>query len=220
MAQIEELQARITRALDKIGTGLDSWEPAAVNAELMAMRAQTEKSMAEAEQARAELFDLKAAIEAAPEPEPAPVPEPEPQADPEEMAQLREALEDEKLANAQLEERLRTLGERQNSETASLREQVAAQRDGLSQLDAELQRLRNSNEALRDTVAALRQANAQGVGDAQLINTAMQHELESLHAARAAEAAETRAVLDALTPLLSAAPGEPGAGSSEQEETV
>ncbi|WGW02682.1 hypothetical protein [Tropicibacter oceani] len=214
MAQIDELQARITRALDRIGTGLDRWEPAAVNAELAAMRAQTEKSMQEAEEARNALAELQAAIEAAPEPEPEPAPEPSaPQADPEELAQLREALEDEKLANAQLEERLRTLGERQSGETAALREQVASQREGLAQLDSDLQQLRNANAALRETSAALRAANAQGVGDAELINQAMQAELDALRADRATETAEARAVLSALAPLLGA---EPAPGQAEE----
>ena len=52
--------------------------------------------------------------------------------------------------------------------------------------------------------AALRTANAEGVGDAHLINKSMMAELEGLRAMRAAESAEARTIIDALTQLLEA----------------
>jgi cell division protein FtsB len=137
------------------------------------------------------------------------------------VAALREELEDEKMANAQLEERLKTL-RRQMAEAASETadtpeapvEEVsdASQNEGqgadLAALDAELHQLRAANAELEASIAALREANAQGVGDPHLINKAMMAELESLRASRKVEAAEAQAVLGALEPLLTQATGE------------
>ncbi|MCT4559453.1 MAG: hypothetical protein N4A61_15495 [Pelagimonas sp.] len=116
-----------------------------------------------------------------------------------EIKSLREALDDEKMANAQLEERYRVL-------QAQLKEGSAAPTsDGagdLADLDQELRRLRNAVSDLEESNRALREANAQGVGDPELINASLQSELESLRAARASERAEGQAVLAALEPLL------------------
>lgn len=132
-------------------------------------------------------------------------PAPEPEIDPAEVAQLREALEDERLANAQLEERVRGIREKQERQVAELREQVAAGREALSQLDGELGRLRRANDGLRATHAELVAAVADNVGDPHLVNKAMLAELEAIRAARAADSAESRAILAALDPLLEAA---------------
>lgn len=121
-----------------------------------------------------------------------------------ELSALREALEDEKMANAQLEERHRVLAERVRdleSEAAPAAETAAA--PDMAGLDSELYKLRKTIAELEDSNRALREANAQGVGDPHLINKAMLTELESLRAVRASESAEGRAVLAALEPLLS-----------------
>lgn len=117
---------------------------------------------------------------------------------------LREALEDEKMANAQLEERHRVLALRVKeleggSDTAP--KEVEKSPD-IKALDAELYKLRKCVAELEDSNRALREANAQGVGDPHLINKAMLSELESLRATRASEVAEGRALLAALEPLL------------------
>ncbi|MCC1493332.1 hypothetical protein [Cognatishimia sp. F0-27] len=134
-------------------------------------------------------------------------PEPaEPAIDPAEVAALREALEDEKLANAQLEERIRLLKERvAKDDTAALKEQVAAARDASAVLEGEMARLREANETLLQTSESLRHANAQGVGEPDLINRAMQAELESLRALRAADAAEVAQLYATLAPILAEA---------------
>lgn len=151
---------------------------------------------------------------------------PEPQADPGELAQLREALEEEKLANAQLEERLRKLRERHRDELAAAQQAAQAQPSGesgsgeaavdIAALEDEMQRLRKANEMLRATNEELRAALAENVGEPHLINKAMLAELEGLRAARAVEAAEAQAVLASLTPLLDAAAN--GAGAAPQAE--
>lgn len=136
-----------------------------------------------------------------------------------EVASLQTQLEDEKLANAQLQERVSSLRQRAKKAEAALEEmpdpnsvassQVAPAADTLAALDQELSRLLAANTALEQSNADLREANAQGVGEPHLINKSMMTELESLRAARAVEAAETRAVLAAIEPLV--------AQASEQE---
>jgi UDP-3-O-acyl-N-acetylglucosamine deacetylase len=58
---------------------------------------------------------------------------------------------------------------------------------------------------LRATNEELRRALADNVGEPHLINKAMLAELEGLRAARSVDAAETRAIIASLTPLLEAA---------------
>ncbi len=125
-----------------------------------------------------------------------------------EVEELRAALEDEKLVTAQLEERIRTLHARQDAKLAEVTARAEEQAGALATLDTELQRLRAANDQLRASNVALREANEQGVGEAHLINKAMLAELEGLRAARAADAAETGAILSAMEPLLSDDQGE------------
>lgn len=182
-----------------------------------------EAAAAEAEKTRqledevAQLTDQLAAAKEAAEMAVSAVPEPEPEAEPVaeveepaapavdsgELDALREELEDEKMANAQLQERLRVLTARQEeapvvADTGGDSDQRAA----MEQLDTDLQRLRAANTQLEETIVALREANAQGVGDPHLINKAMLAELENLRRARATDMAETNAVLAAMEPLL------------------
>ena len=176
--QIEEVQSRITAAMERIGKGL-----AALN----------EK--------------------------PAPTSEQDPG--------VVAALEEEKLANAQLEERLRSIRGKHEAEvnelraelansavSQKLRSDLATQSEAMARLDMDVQRLRQSNDQLRDSNAALRIANEQGIGEAGLINKAMLAELEGLRASRATDAAEASAILGKLEPLLASA-----ANLTDGEET-
>ncbi len=79
----------------------------------------------------------------------------------------------------------------------------------LAELDTELQSLRASNDQLRESNAALRAANAEGLGDAELINSGLEAEVQGLRAARATDQAEVNAVLARLEPLLATAPNLP-----------
>jgi len=119
-----------------------------------------------------------------------------------EVESLRQQLEDEKLANAQLEERIKKL-KASLSEAETARD--AAQSDSsdkLKELDASLQSLRHANQQLRDNNAALREANAEGVGEAHLINKSMLAELEGLRATRAADKSEADAILSEMDAIL------------------
>ncbi|WP_111734885.1 hypothetical protein [Roseovarius amoyensis] len=118
-------------------------------------------------------------------------------ADPEELETLRRDLEDERIANEQLKERIKVLKSRREAlETELTTVQEAART--VAQLDSELQGLREANEKLRDINTRLREANAAGVAEPDLINTAMLAELDGVRAARVADRAEAGAVYDAL----------------------
>ena len=69
----------------------------------------------------------------------------------------------------------------------------------LAALDAQLSQVMKSNAQLRASNQALRAANAEGLGDANLVNVAMQAEIDTLSAERAAEAAQLEVLLKALT---------------------
>ena len=116
--------------------------------------------------------------------------------------QLQAALEDEKIVNAQLTERVRKLTERQDGAVAEAKAASEAAQARMAAMDLELQRLRKANDQLRQSNAALRTANEEGVGEPHLINKAMMAELEGLRAARAADVAEASSIIGALAPLL------------------
>ncbi|MGR3546423.1 MAG: hypothetical protein ACU0CB_10350 [Roseovarius sp.] len=162
MSQINELQARITAALDRIAQGLEG----------------------------------------------RPVAAPDTAADPEEVTRLRGQLEEEQLANAQLQERIKALH-------AKLDAVEGAQAESLRKLDADLQALRKANQQLRDNNQALRDAQAAGVAEPHLINKAMMAELEGLRAARGADRGEVEAVLAALGQVIA----EAGTAPEQTEKT-
>ncbi|NDV00476.1 hypothetical protein [Pseudoroseicyclus tamaricis] len=123
---------------------------------------------------------------------------------PEDFARLEAALDEEQTANAQLEERIRTLKgklERAKEEQAA---EAERHREGMGRLDGELQGLQEANAELRDASEQLRRAAEEGVSDPELINRAMKAELEALTASRAAEIAEIDAILAEFRPVLEA----------------
>lgn len=113
-----------------------------------------------------------------------------------------QALEDERTANAQLQERVRALKTKSDAESASLRAQLEEAQARIAQLDTELQRVRRANGQLTEACNALILANEEGIGEPHLVNRAMLAELEGLRAARAADVAEAGAILAALGPLV------------------
>lgn len=119
-----------------------------------------------------------------------------------EAAALRGQLEEERSANAQLEERVRVLKERQDGNIAKLEKRVETQAATLAGLDAELQRLRASNAELRELNAQLRSAASDGATSPELINRATIAEVEALAAQRATDVAEIDAIITELKPLI------------------
>ena len=141
-------------------------------------------------------------------------------------ALLRAELDEERMLNAQLQERIKMITARE----AALREakpaepepkpapapahvpvvqaQLEARIDKMTrQLDVqglELQRMRKVTVQLREQLARLREAAEAGSTEPHLINKAMMAELEALRAARASEIAEMDEILSELSPLIGA----------------
>ena len=118
------------------------------------------------------------------------------------LEELHTKLAEETTANAQLEERVKRLKERQDGKLAELQRNVEAGRGRATRMDRELQRLRQVNAELRDINGQLREAVGAGVSEPHLINKAMLAELEALRAMRFADAAEMDAILQELTPMI------------------
>ncbi|SFG29551.1 hypothetical protein SAMN04488039_101379 [Sulfitobacter dubius] len=131
-----------------------------------------------------------------------------------------QALEDERQANAQLTERVKSLKESHQNDLAALREQMDFNDDRMTQLDMDVQRLRQANEQLSAACEQLRLANAEGLADPKLIDTAVIAELESLRATRAIEMAEIDAVLTALAPLVEEGDSEAPAAEDTPEAAI
>lgn len=117
-------------------------------------------------------------------------------------AALTAELEAERVANQQLEERVRAIKEKQETTVAGLEGEVARLQDALRKRDSEVQSMRSVNDALRASNTALREANAQGLAEPELVNASMVTELDGLRAARAAERAEIEEILATLEPAL------------------
>ncbi len=122
--------------------------------------------------------------------------------DAEEAASLREALEAERAVNAQLEARVQAIREKQESLVGTLEAEVGRLRREMHRQEAEVARLKRVNAQLRQNNRALREANRKGVGDAALINTALEAELDALREVRDADRAELDAIIGELRPLV------------------
>ncbi len=140
---------------------------------------------------------LAAAPPAPPPARPAPVP-----AAPADAA-LRAQLEEEKALTAQLQERLRSLKERESK--GDLQQKLDKLTHQLDVQGLELQRMRRTNLALREQLAALRAAQDSGLTEPQQINKAMAAELDAFRALRLTEIAEMDEILAALEPHLTEA---------------
>ena len=70
--------------------------------------------------------------------------------------------------------------------------------DVVSALEVELSQLAQSNMQLRQANQGLRDANSKGLGDAGLINSGLQSEIDSLNAERTADKAQLHILLTAL----------------------
>jgi len=125
--------------------------------------------------------------------------------DPEEVAKLRQQLEDATATNARLEGQVTDLRDTVAARDAALSAADAARSENFVKLDTDLQALRAANRQLRDTNRALRETHAAGVAEPQLINTSLEAELEGLRATRAADRAEVETVLAELARVIDGA---------------
>ncbi|MCU9849692.1 hypothetical protein OEZ60_16960 [Defluviimonas sp. WL0024] len=116
--------------------------------------------------------------------------------------ELREALEAERAANAQLTDRVRAIKEKQETMVDALEKKVARLTEQLDAAGAELHRQKRINADLTEAQRALREAAQDGVPEPEQINRSLMAELEALRAARAAEMAEMQEILSELRPLI------------------
>ena len=123
-------------------------------------------------------------------------------ADPAELARLQEQLETERSANAQLEQRVLAIKDRQERLVARLEEEVARLREEADRHEATVQKVKTVNHRLRESIRALREANRKGLSDPALVDQAMAAELDALHASREADRAELEEILVELKPLV------------------
>ena len=125
-----------------------------------------------------------------------------------EIARLNEALDEERMLTAQLNERLLALRDNDASGKLSLQ----ADNDRLTKLldvqGLEMQRLKKTVASLREQMRVLTEAQMAGQIEPHLINRAMLTELEALRALRSAETAELDELIAALDPLAAPEEGE------------
>lgn len=120
-------------------------------------------------------------------------------------AALRTQLDEERTVNAQLEERVRALKDRQDKKLNVLEADIAATKALLAGYDQEMQRLQQANAELRTVATQMREALMADAAEPELINRAAMAELEALRAVQAADRAEFEAVIAQLTPIVAEA---------------
>jgi len=118
------------------------------------------------------------------------------------IAKLEGALDEERAANTQLEERLKALRERTSANIVQLEQKVERLQTQLAESEAQTSKQRALNDRLQHSVEQLRGQNETMVGDPHLVNKAMMAELESLRSARAGDLAEMDAILSEMKPLV------------------
>ena len=118
------------------------------------------------------------------------------------FAALNEALDEERMLNAQLNERLRMVRQKDEAERAALTAEIAALNAQLAAQADELAHLRASTAALNAELSDLRDVASLGVTEPEHINHALVAEIDALRQARAAEAQELADIVAALTPLI------------------
>jgi hypothetical protein len=130
---------------------------------------------------------------------PGDAPAPHPVAgDSDELASLRAQLEEERTASAQMQERLKTIKDRDLVQAAQLQDKIDRMTRQLDVQGLELQRMRRTTIGLREQLRQLREQQASGVAEPHLINKAMLTELDALRASRLTEMAELDEIAAAL----------------------
>lgn len=119
-----------------------------------------------------------------------------------ELEDLRAALEAERTVNAQLEERVRAIRERQDGRVQELQAEVERLRETLAIREGETERLKAVNVQLRENNRKLREANKAGLADPGLVDEGLEAELAALRAQQSADRAELDDILAELKPLI------------------
>ena len=119
-----------------------------------------------------------------------------------EIATLRTQLDDERTANAQLQQRVRQIKRKQEERVRGLEAELEDINARYEAAAREAGKLRRASEGLRQALADMEAAAQAGAPDAHLINRAMMAELEALRAERSADAQEISEIITALEPLV------------------
>lgn len=175
MSEIEDLERRLSAAMDRIATGLDKMGAAqggSADAEIAVLKETLEAQKAENARLKAELEALSA------------------------VAGSGDG------GSGDVSGELAALRMRHTEEVTALKDAAAEERAAWEGLNSRLVRMRRSNKLLRTNTLALRQAMAENVSDAELINQSLVTELDALNAAYDVDRAETDAILKTLHPLL------------------
>ena len=122
--------------------------------------------------------------------------------DPSDAESLRAQLKEERIANAQLENRVSALKVRQDGTISDFEGRVTSHAAALAAMEAEVHRLRATNAELLDVTAQLRVAAVDGITAPELLNRVTLAEVEALQAQRASEATEMDAIVSSLKPLI------------------
>ncbi len=111
---------------------------------------------------------------------------------------LAAELETERDLTRQLQERLNRAEAEKGARAAAAEADLARARSSMAALEEDRERLQALSETLRATCETLRQAAAEGISDAGLVNDAMGQELEALATMRRSDRAELEAVIGLL----------------------
>ncbi|NRA99645.1 MAG: hypothetical protein HRU32_07480 [Rhodobacteraceae bacterium] len=115
---------------------------------------------------------------------------------------LSGALEAERAANAQLEQRVLAIQEKQNALVNALQAEISALKEALGARDEAVKTVRQMNGKLRKANRELRQAAANGLSDPALVNASLETEIENLRALQTADRAEIDELVTAITPFV------------------
>lgn len=115
---------------------------------------------------------------------------------------LKAEIEAERLANAQLTERVRAIKEKQETMVIALEKKVARLTQQLDANGTELQHQRQLNVDLTAINRKLSEAARTGLIDTETLNQSMETELTALRVARSAEMAEMEEIMAELRPLI------------------
>lgn len=198
MSEIADLENRLSAALDRIAQGLDQFGNDAGSSETAAPVEDRSGEIAALKAALEEERGAKAALETKLA-----------------AASVVQDLGIAKDDNVDVMAEIAALKQAHEAELDRMRMAAAAEREAWEGLNSRLVRMRRSNKLMRTNTIALRQAAADMVVDATLINQSLQVELDALLAAQELERAEVDVVLKTLQPML----GEPKS-LNELEETV
>ena len=201
-AAAEQLQAEVTRAQEALSTARAEAEAAASDAaSAKEAQAAAEAALAEAQEdaarATSALSETTETLETV-------------KSELTELQALREAAGDadavrlERDAAVAEAERLTIARDALQDDLATTRAQLAEQQTVTARLEAAVIALRQAADAVIENNAALRDANAQGLVEPDLINEGVQSEINVMRAERASEKAQVDSVMAALKPLLDA----------------